>query len=473
MRGSSRVSHNEAQSVNGGGIAGGVFIENEATLEMMDESSIHGNVAQDGAGGVMLLADASLTMANSSSISENTAVLNGGGVAALQTGLLKLSGKATVKNNVGFSGGGFALGKSSRIIMEDESTVHGNIASGLDGGGIFMMENGTLHLVGDGVSFEGNRATAAGGAIRLSFGSSVVLGAKFVNNRASWAGGLLIAADSSVLALEGTVFEDNHATREGGGILYDTTSAMDVERASFNGNRAACCSPLLESDTLSCMDFDSLVDCEVTYSFSECCSSLSFTDGQHCLECNDFDGVDCTAVQVGATAETLPLLKGYWRADAQSLNIRECVAEEACQGGLASKGFESDVCSEGNSGPFCAVCDSGYARTVGGSCVECAGDYYDIVIATIVLGLTFVGLVTFWLLRELLGFGEVEEAVQQTNSSGSSVLRSLRGFVSGLGKTMRTLPWSKLRIPIVDLQIITTVSPCPSHTGLHFSATGF
>ncbi|GMH85372.1 hypothetical protein TrST_g857 [Triparma strigata] len=74
----------------------------------------------------------------------------------------------------------------------------------------------------------------------------------------------------------------------------------------------------------------------------------------------------------GMTLQTLDLEEGFWRKSPDSVEIYECLNSKHCKGGVNT----TDLCSDGYSGPLCAVCASGYAA-VGSqqqlTCETCSG----------------------------------------------------------------------------------------------------
>ena len=89
-------------------------------------------------------------------------------------------------------------------------------------------------------------------------------------------------------------------------------------------------------------------------------------------------GGNCT--EPGVAFEHLPLLGGYWRAHANTTDVRRCAgsfAGSACVGcgGDACKEANFTGCKQGLTGPYCGLCvqqegvyyDSGEQR-----CIECS-----------------------------------------------------------------------------------------------------
>lgn len=71
-----------------------------------------------------------------------------------------------------------------------------------------------------------------------------------------------------------------------------------------------------------------------------------------CLRCADLDlgdeGLECDTP--GVLLTTLPLASGYWRASNETTTIRECLNEDACEGGSVIQRSD-DYCAVGYQGP--------------------------------------------------------------------------------------------------------------------------
>lgn len=76
-----------------------------------------------------------------------------------------------------------------------------------------------------------------------------------------------------------------------------------------------------------------------------------FYDRPSCLPCMDIrvsEGLECR--EKGVTLFSLPLAKGYWRANTNTTIIHECLHENACAGGgIVSSA--NDYCNPGYEGP--------------------------------------------------------------------------------------------------------------------------
>ncbi|GMI00735.1 hypothetical protein TrVE_jg11097 [Triparma verrucosa] len=130
----------------------------------------------------------------------------------------------------------------------------------------------------------------------------------------------------------------------------------------------------------------------------------------------------------GMTIETLDILPGFWRTSNGSTEVLSCLNEEHCKGGNNT----ADLCSEGYTGPLCAVCASGFAATGNGEllvCNECTGASIFTVLG--VLAVVFV-LITAILIIFLKGTSERIPPPFKTRSS--SVSEKYENFSSRLSK---------------------------------------
>jgi hypothetical protein len=110
------------------------------------------------------------------------------------------------------------------------------------------------------------------------------------------------------------------------------------------------------------------------------------------------DGLSCDEIPTkgverdvtGMTLATLRILPGFWRIDANSSDVRPCPIAEACTGGNATTN-----CREGHAGPYCNLCDDGFAPDAFQLCQECnttANDVALAVTALVLLAAILVGL---------------------------------------------------------------------------------
>ena len=89
----------------------------------------------------------------------------------------------------------------------------------------------------------------------------------------------------------------------------------------------------------------------------------------HGLELLTFGGdTKETACAAGRRVTQWVVARGYWRAGATSVRVRECLFEGSCRGG----GLAGDeLCSEKARGPLCAVCADDHYQRTDHSCERC------------------------------------------------------------------------------------------------------
>ncbi|CAM9092872.1 unnamed protein product [Scytosiphon promiscuus] len=171
-----------------------------------------------------------------------------------------------------------------------------------------------------------------------------------------------------------------------------------------------------------------------------------------CELCADLDlnpqGVECDSE--GILLETLPLATGYWRSSHTSTVIRECFNDDACVGSTSAATFGvvserdlsvDDYCATGYMGPYCAVCVDGYTIGVSHTCHSCDSPYWAGMV--VIMALTGVVLVVgvVIILNDLVG----NPALTDLSETPLSVW----------SRRLRKMPFHKLKIPLVVLQIMT------------------
>jgi CSLREA domain-containing protein len=194
-----------------------------------------------GAGGIGNT-NGTLTLTNSV-VSSNTAFEFGGGICTGDFNLGSGAGSVTLDNstlsgNSAPLGGGMeisSLNLGTPIINIVESTVSGNSATMLQGGGI-INTGGTLTILSSDVT--GNTATAGvgdGGGIANITGTLDVVNSTISGNSAADEGGGLYAAN---LRIRSSTIAGNSAVNAGGGLTALGLTAADVQNSIFTGNSA-------------------------------------------------------------------------------------------------------------------------------------------------------------------------------------------------------------------------------------------
>ena len=132
------------------------------------------------------------------------------------------------------------------------------------------------------------------------------------------------------------------------------------------------------------------------------------------------DGVSLSTP--GMTLETLNILPGFWRTSPNSTEVLACLNADHCQGGNKT----TDFCSDGNSGPLCAVCASGYAATGSGEllvCTECTGQSIFAVVGGLALVFVLLALLLFVVFKRT---GEkTRETVRSRTSTMSDMVENV------------------------------------------------
>ena len=96
----------------------------------------------------------------------------------------------------------------------------------------------------------------------------------------------------------------------------------------------------------------------------------------------------------GMKVQTLDLEPGFWRTYLNSDIVLPCLNSNHCNGGVNT----SNLCSDGYTGPLCAVCVSGYAATGSGEllvCTECTGQSIFAVVGGLALVFLLLALLLF------------------------------------------------------------------------------
>jgi hypothetical protein len=90
----------------------------------------------------------------------------------------------------------------------------------------------------------------------------------------------------------------------------------------------------------------------------------------------------------------------------------------------------------------CAVCDEGYSKSIGYKCNKCNGNSKATVITVLAVIIALIAALLWYVASELTGITDANDGVSAVESN--SVLQKLS-----------KLPWNKLRIPLVVVQILT------------------
>jgi len=266
------------------GNGGGIFNDSGATLSITG-GTIAGNMANRAGGGIENNASTvtltGVTLGGATPTDGNTAGINGGGLHVSGNGTTNVNG-GTVQNNTaaqeggglwnGFGtmtidgvsitnntasgdgsdqGGGGVFNVGGPVIIQNSTTIAGNVANGaLGSGGGILHTGGSDLLITDSV-ISGNTANRAGGGIEVSTSLFPFVTLTNVNLDGNSAGidigsgaspspgnggGLHVTGQSSV-GIDGGTVNNNVAAAEGGG-LWNGTGDMDVFGTTISGNSA-------------------------------------------------------------------------------------------------------------------------------------------------------------------------------------------------------------------------------------------
>ncbi|MDR1220564.1 MAG: hypothetical protein LBK73_13275 [Treponema sp.] len=166
---------------------GGVYVKSNSTF-MMSGGTISGNSASYG-GGVYVNSDSTFTMSGGT-ISGNSASPDGGGVYVLGSNSSFTMSGGTISGNSASWGGGVYI-RSSTFTMSS-GTISGNAAIN-NGGGVFVINNGTFIKNGGGTIDKTNSAKKGrvaivdgGGRRNAAAGPSVNLDSRVSGRRGGW-----------------------------------------------------------------------------------------------------------------------------------------------------------------------------------------------------------------------------------------------------------------------------------------------
>lgn len=167
-------------------------------------------------------------------LTNNKAELSNGGAIALDGSAVVTLNNLTATDNHSGGSGGFMIAKADMVKLYN-STIKDNVANS-SAGGIYGQATLSVYKT----TFEGNRATANGGAVvAYTDGKQMTLqDCSLINNTAGSFGGAVYASGSSLLDLYDVTATENTADK--GGFLYETTTGTVVTLGgiALSGNTA-------------------------------------------------------------------------------------------------------------------------------------------------------------------------------------------------------------------------------------------
>ncbi|KAG5181749.1 hypothetical protein JKP88DRAFT_320820 [Tribonema minus] len=322
--------------------------------------------------------------------------------------------------------------------------------SGGKGAGMYLERGatGVIHST----SFSNNTAAEAGGALHLApLVTGVVESCEFFNNTSPVGGAASLdpVDNTRDFNISGCVFVSNAASvTAGGAIVQQGTSRLlgvNLDDCEFVNNVAQCCYAGMSNSGIDLPCMDASTGYGTGWS---CCNKRQYlvvdsNDDHTCVTC-DQSKLDCTAF--GITVQKLSLAAGFWRETFDQEEIRKCWNAGACTDDNYSLLLPTDVyCSEGYTGPYCAVCAPGYASLPGYRCVECTSGATAVTITVLAVVALAILLLVWLLFSQSTGVGDGVDGAQTSGTAGAG-LKLAR---------IAVLLMQRFRIPIVVLQVLT------------------
>ena len=239
----------------GGAIAGRSDNMEEPVLilSLAGRATFFNNTARQSGGAVGVLLEGSVDIVGEAIFSQNAADETGGAVAFAAAGHLTISENATVtfmENTCEGSGGGIAMWGSDGLYIESKAvgvSFAGNTA-GDAGGAIYLTTMGSVNLYG--ASFADNQATNLGGAVRIIDTENLSIGDLDFSSNTARIGGALVVESSRLGSssfeadlnanpgsVSGCYFSNNTAV-EDGGALHVGSGSLNFRGSTFVGNTA-------------------------------------------------------------------------------------------------------------------------------------------------------------------------------------------------------------------------------------------
>ena len=232
------VDHNKATS-DGGGIYdnGGAVVYNNLTALSGDiDSEIRYNEAGGNGGGIYATSNVAL---DGVVVSNNAAQGDGGGLYAAggAGATVTVSGGVFGQNTAGGNGGGIVASSNISItggtIGSNGSDIAGNSAQ--NGGGLFVVSDGSITVTVNGGTITGNTATQNGGGVFTTSTMTLTAGTISYNNAGKDGGG--VYANGGDVKVNGGEISYNEATKDGGGVFAG--KAVELTAGTISHNTAS------------------------------------------------------------------------------------------------------------------------------------------------------------------------------------------------------------------------------------------
>eukprot|EP00953_Heterococcus_sp_UTEX-ZZ885_P035577 18362-Heterococcus_DN1.PRE.1 len=467
-------SSNEA-AYRGGAVmlTGGLIAIKQCTFN--DNTATDGGTISESLGGALYLSRNAAagvgrtgTVGNnftidSSTFSNNSCAASGGAVHS-EVSKLNITNTSFASNKAfSLTGSGGAVFLKGSLTYISNSTFTANQAN--LGGAVAAAADCDLHL--SEVVLTGNVAASGGAMNVLSFlGCS---NCTFSGNSAQSQGGAIVGGSSSDLRMANSTC--THNTCRGNGGCFHTTGSLHCDNCTVSGNEAAFNGGALYTDfgaiiTLNTSlisenaaqqsgggwfgfgsDKQALTVNSTTFihNTASCCYAAGYGSKLQSVG-TSITGTTCSDTDTGSSLASQRLKPGFWRASLSTTDIRDCWYAEACNAtanatavttrratGTATTDIvqadDNRYCTTGYKGPWY-------------QCTQCRTGTKAAIYSALALVLVAFALATWYLAIQLLGLSDGQDAISTFSALGCM-------------KKLASLPWDKLRIPVVAFQIVT------------------
>ncbi|GMI32420.1 hypothetical protein TrCOL_g8025 [Triparma columacea] len=211
------------------------------------------------------------------------------------------------------------------------------------------------------------------------------------------------------------------------GIAATTCDLCEIGKFATGSNNTVCTycddDKVLKGSTTKSTGSTSIFDCQ--------CEAGDFKSDESSICENVFAGVSSTSD--GMTVPTLSIEPGFWRSSETSKKVLPCLDKRHCKGGSNV----TDLCTEGYTGPLCAVCQPNYASTGSGqtlTCTKCGGSAFATIAA---ISTTFFVIITASICYCLRRSGETP--IEKKGLTAHDDLNRLRTFSTDAKKKAKAM----------------------------------
>ncbi|KAK3246883.1 hypothetical protein CYMTET_43599 [Cymbomonas tetramitiformis] len=206
---------------------GSIYLLKESVLEMHN-TTVNSSYAEEENGGAVALYYSNARIAESR-LTKNSAGSMGGALCCTTKCSVTLADSVVAENLSQDSGGGLA-GLTTGVILSvgPATQVVNNTANNSRGGGIYVYNEGSVHVFGSVVQY--NQAPYGGGI--YGHENTVLLldaGTMVADNQAKVGGGVKVSRKSSLMLEDGSLVQHNIADENGGGIaMHEADIRLEV-----------------------------------------------------------------------------------------------------------------------------------------------------------------------------------------------------------------------------------------------------